>query len=235
MFFLRQSTAAIVPVGQFVDKTDGVTPESGLAGTMVIYLHKAGGDPAARNSATAITYPANAGGHYSIPLDTTDTNTLGTLRLHVTGAANHLGVWEDYMVMPANAWDSLFGSDKLQVDTVEWLGTALATPDTAGYPKTTIKDGTGTGEIDTSGGAVPVYDLSTAALNDIWTTVIAEAYAADGAAATPAQLLYMLLSAVAEFSIAGTTITCKKLDGATTAMTFTISDAANPTSRTRAT
>lgn len=206
MFFLRQSTAVTVPVGGFWDKTDGVTPESGEAGTMSVYLHKNGGNPAVRSSATAITYPTNAGGHYSIPLDTTDTNTLGTLRLHVTNSATHLGVWEDYMVMNANAWDSLFGTDKLQVDVAEMAANVIT-----------------------------ASALAADAVTEIWTTTLTEAYAADGAAATPAQLLYMLLSALAEFGVAGTTITCRKIDGSTTAMTYTINDATNPTSRTRAT
>ena len=37
-----------------------------------------------------------------------------------------------------------------------------------------------------------------------------------------------------EFAISGTTITGKKLDGSTTAMTWTIDDSTSPTSRTRA-
>lgn len=60
-----------------------------------------------------------------------------------------------------------------------------------------------------------------------------EAYAADGAAATPAQLLYMLWSALTEFAISGATLTCKKLDGTTTSMAFTLSPAGNPTARFR--
>lgn len=67
------------------------------------------------------------------------------------------------------------------------------------------------------------------------TVAMTEAYPADGAAMTPAQALYLLLSVCAEFSIAGTAITCKKLDGTTTAATYTLDDATNPTSRTRAT
>lgn len=74
-----------------------------------------------------------------------------------------------------------------------------------------------------------------AAITAAWTTALTESYATDGSAATPAQLLYMLWSAVAEFSISGTTITAKKLDGSTTAMTFTVDSATDPTSRTRAT
>ena len=79
------------------------------------------------------------------------------------------------------------------------------------------------------------YDPPTKAEMDaMWTTAATESYASDGAAATPAQLLYMILCSVSEFAISSTTITGKKLDGSTTAMTWTIDDASNPTSRTRA-
>ena len=82
---------------------------------------------------------------------------------------------------------------------------------------------------------VNVTSLSSAAITDVWSTdTLTEAYASDGAAGTSAQLLYMIWAAVHEFSISGTTITSKKLDGSTTAMTWTIDDSASPTSRTRA-
>lgn len=45
-------------------------------------------------------------------------------------------------------------SGVVSADTTKWNGTAVATPDTAGYPKTTVKVGTGTGEISLSSGAV---------------------------------------------------------------------------------
>jgi hypothetical protein len=74
------------------------------------------------------------------------------------------------------------------------------------------------------------------AVNDGWiTTTVAEAYALDGSAGTPAELMYMIWSALSEFAIVTTTVTAKKLDGTTPAMTFTLDDATNPTSRTRAT
>lgn len=40
----------------------------------------------------------------------------------------------------------------IQVNTTYWNGTAVATPDTAGYPKITIKNGTGTGELALASG-----------------------------------------------------------------------------------
>lgn len=56
------------------------------------------------------------------------------------------------------------------MNVVRWSGTAVATPDTAGYPKVTIKSGTGTGEVSLSSGvasadAVKISGDSTAADN----------------------------------------------------------------------
>ena len=73
-------------------------------------------------------------------------------------------------------------------------------------------------------------------ITDIWQgTALTEAYATDGATATPAQLLYMIWSLLAELNQSGTTLTAKKLDGTTTSMTFTINSATAPTTITRAT
>jgi len=67
------------------------------------------------------------------------------------------------------------------------------------------------------------------------TTAMTESYAADGAAATPVQILHQLWALAAEKNISSTTLTAKKLDGSTTAMTFTLNDASTPTSITRTT
>lgn len=69
----------------------------------------------------------------------------------------------------------------------------------------------------------------------LMTTQLTEAYAADGAAPTPAQALFLIQQMLTEMSISGTTMTVKKLDGATTAATLTLNDATTPTSVTRAT
>lgn len=67
------------------------------------------------------------------------------------------------------------------------------------------------------------------------TTQMTEAYAADGTAPTLAQALCLIQQSLHEFAISSTTRTVKKLDGSTTAATFTLDDATNPTSTTRAT
>lgn len=45
-----------------------------------------------------------------------------------------------------------------QSDVLAWNGAAVASPHTAGYPVVTIKDGTGTGELDTASGVVLAKD-----------------------------------------------------------------------------
>jgi hypothetical protein len=123
MMFLRQSTAATVKLGPFLDETDGRTAETGLTLSQAdIRLSKNGGDIAQSNNAAGATHDEL--GYYDVPLDTTDTGTLGRLKVmvHESGA---LPVWAEFTVLPANVYDSLIaGSDKLQADVAEWLGSA---------------------------------------------------------------------------------------------------------------
>ncbi len=67
----------------------------------------------------------------------------------------------------------------------------------------------------------------------IFTTQLAESYAADGVAPTPAQALFLIQQMLTEKSVAETTVTVKKLDGAVTAFTLTLDEGANPSSITR--
>lgn len=115
--WLKQSTAATVKIGPFVDSTDGVTAETALTISQAdIRLSKNGGDIAQSNNVAGATHDEL--GYYDVPLDTTDTNTLGRLKVAVS-ESGALPVWADFMVAPANVWDSLFGADKLQVHVDE--------------------------------------------------------------------------------------------------------------------
>ena len=81
--------------------------------------------------------------------------------------------------------------------------------------------------------------LTASALSDISSNVLtvamAESYAADGAAPTLAQAVFAIQQFLQERSVATTTVTVKKLDGSTSAMTFTLDDETTPTSITRTT
>ena len=119
MQFLKQSTAATIKLGAFVDDTDGKSAETGLTISQAdIRLSKNGGDFAQTNNATGATH--DEFGYYDIPLDTTDTNTLGRLlvAVHESGA---LPVWKEFLVVTANVYDTLCSTDTFDVNV-----TALA-------------------------------------------------------------------------------------------------------------
>ena len=116
MRLLKQSTAVTLLLGPFVDETDGKTAETALTISQSdVLLWKEGGTTLAqKNEATSATHRSN--GLYTCPVNTTDTNTLGTLvvSVHESGA---LPIRQDYHVVPANVYDSLtLGTDLLQVD-----------------------------------------------------------------------------------------------------------------------
>lgn len=116
--FLKQSTSTTIVIGPMVDETDGQTPETALTISQTdVLLWKQGGTGfSSKNESTAATHRSN--GCYTVPLDATDTNTLGQLIVSVD-EAGALPVRHDFQVVPANVWDSLFSTDKLQVDAVE--------------------------------------------------------------------------------------------------------------------
>lgn len=140
MMFLKQSTAATVKIGPFLDDTDGKSAETGLTLSQAdIRLSKNGGDMAQKHESTTCTHDEI--GYYDCPLDTTDTGTCGILLLmvHESGA---LPVWNEFMVVAANVFDSLFAAattDYLQVDVTQLLGTAWLAPGTAGTPDVNVK------------------------------------------------------------------------------------------------
>ena len=117
MLFLKQSTTFTFRAGPFVDSTDGVTAETGLTVAQAdCQISKAGGAFAQKNDATGGTHDAD--GWYSIPFNTTDTNTLGTLQLQIA-ISGALPVFMEFSVVPSNVYDSLFSTDLLQVHVDE--------------------------------------------------------------------------------------------------------------------
>lgn len=124
MIYLRQSTASQeVPLGYFVDSTDGDTEETGLTiANTDIKIWKAGATTLANKNSGGATHISN--GVYYAVLDATDTNTLGSLVIfvHVSGA---LAVKVDCVVLAANVYDSLIaGSDLLDVNASQLGGTS---------------------------------------------------------------------------------------------------------------
>jgi hypothetical protein len=119
MNILKQSTAATIKFGPLIDDTDGKTAETGLTIAQAdIRLSKNGGDFAQTNNTAGATHDEN--GYYDIPLNATDTGTLGRLRVAVS-KSGALPVWQDFLVVTANVYDTLCSTDSLDVNV-----TALA-------------------------------------------------------------------------------------------------------------
>lgn len=114
MELLKQSTAVTLKYGPFLDETDGMTAETALTITQAdVRLSKNGANMIQKSETTSFTHDEI--GFYDCLLDTTDTGTLGVLKVmvHESGA---LPVWREYMVVPSNVYDSLvLGTDDLDV------------------------------------------------------------------------------------------------------------------------
>jgi len=114
MIPLKQSTQKTIRIGPFLDKTDGVTEEAALVGNGT-ELSKDGAAFAVGPTLSTV----DAEGFYPITLSTVNVDTLGPMRLKSHDNTVHLPVWEDFVVYPANVYDSLFSTDRLQVDVRE--------------------------------------------------------------------------------------------------------------------
>jgi hypothetical protein len=106
---LRQSTASQeIPLGPFVDSTDGNTAETALTiANTDIKIQKAGATTQTNKNSGGATHIAT--GDYYAVLDATDTDTVGSMRVkvHVAGA---LPVWLDCHVYEEAVYDDLFAA-----------------------------------------------------------------------------------------------------------------------------
>lgn len=107
--YLRQSTASQeIPLGYFLDSTDGDTAETGLTiANTDIKVWKTGATTLASKNSGGATHIS--GGIYYTVLDATDTDTIGPLAIfiHVTGA---LAVRVECVVLDEAVYDCLFGT-----------------------------------------------------------------------------------------------------------------------------
>jgi|SRR5580765_1237934 hypothetical protein len=78
-------------------------------------------------------------------------------------------------------------------------------------------------------------DVNAEVVDVVGVDVIADSVPADGSRPTIQQALYMIAQFLTERAVSGLTMTVNKPNGSTALMTFTLNDAANPTSITRAT
>lgn len=108
MGYLKEDTAITLKLGPFVDRTDGVTMETGLdIDHTDVMLSKANGDYAAKNDATD-NAPDDDDGFYEIALDATDTSTIGLLQIKIDVDAAHVPMTFEFYVLPVANYNVLF-------------------------------------------------------------------------------------------------------------------------------
>lgn len=185
MILLKQSTAATLRVGPFMDATNGVTPETGvtLGAADQAELLKATGATVDISAATfaAVT---GVGGWYDLSLTTSHTDTLGMLTVVVQDESVCTPVFVRAMVIPAVVYDALVaGSDNLDVSVTQFGGTN-----------------------GTFASGIPQVSLSTSAINSVADQVWDEASSGHVAAGSFGAATHVIRSATAQAG-ASTTIT----------------------------
>ena len=160
MKLLKQSTAVTVKLGPFLDASDGVTAETALTISQSdVILSKNFGAFAQKGDTSSATH--DSGGWYGVPLNTTDTGTLGPLQIHVN-ESGALPVWDQYMVVAANVYDSIVaGSDYLQVDSYQIAGST-----TAASNQSTAALTMQTGTVDTAGASATTTMFETSSITE---------------------------------------------------------------------
>lgn len=128
MRYLRTNTACRVTVGPFIDKTDGVTPETALTVTSckltmsvddsnvpTLVLDASATASGGNNDMVHIT--GDDAGFYDLELTAANLNYLGRAILSINDAATHCPVFHEFMIVPAMIYDSLFlGTGDLNVN-----------------------------------------------------------------------------------------------------------------------
>jgi hypothetical protein len=117
---LEEDQAVTIIIGPLVDDTGAALTALNVA-NIDCNLYKNNGtkvDVQLEASGTSNDCVHVEDGYYSLELTATETSTPGYLRItfQISGA---LLFHEDFTILPSNVYDSLHGSDKLQVDSVE--------------------------------------------------------------------------------------------------------------------
>lgn len=163
------------------------------------------------NEATEI---ATSSGHYFLDLTSTEMNADSVVVQIKSSTTN--AVTRTLIIYPNEAGD-------IDVDVTSWNGTAVASPDTAGYVKATLKTGTGTGEVNLTSGNVAL----TAAGNTAVVTELMGTTTENNGTLTFKTIMRVLTAIIAgRVSISGSTVTFKTADNAKTRATV-VTDSSN--------
>lgn len=152
MRFLRTNTAIRITVGPFLDKTDGITPETALTATnehLTLMVDDANVPTLVLDAnATAsggnndfVHVTGDDAGFYDLELTAANLNYLGRAMLSINYVTDHCPVFHEFMILPAVIYDAMvLGTDLFDVSMTQILGTAVSTPATAGILDVNLKN-----------------------------------------------------------------------------------------------
>lgn len=160
--YLKQNTATTIVVGPFYDATDGKTPEVALTATnekLTMVVDNAGSPVLAIDANATASGGSNDfvhvtnddGGYYTLELAAANVNYVGGAVLSITYATDHLPVFHEFNILPAQVYDSMIsGTDLLDANVAQVAGSSVTTL-TGAYPSLGIVDsGTAQGAADST-------------------------------------------------------------------------------------
>ncbi len=142
MRYLKQNVNVHITVGPALAIADGITPVENLTPANVagyiIHDHDDGTDTAHTAFACVATADADYefvtihAGYYDLDIPQAQTNLVGRMIIGLYDTDVCLPFWHEFMVLPALVYDSLMGTDNLQVDAIQVGGTTQTANDMSG-------------------------------------------------------------------------------------------------------
>jgi hypothetical protein len=144
--YLKQNTDSYITVGPALDKTAGFGNEDGLTVTSFagVLVKEVQSSACTHTDFTPSATAANDwgmaaighGGLYQLKIPDSEINFVGSAKLAIWYDAEALPFWEEFMVVPANVWDSLVGTDILDVSVTQIAGVAQSLTDLKDFADT---------------------------------------------------------------------------------------------------
>jgi hypothetical protein len=139
MRYLKQNTDSYITIGPALDKTAGFGNEDGLTVTSFagVLVKEVQSSACTHTDFTPSATAANDwgmaaighGGAYQLKIPDSEINFVGSASLYIWYDAEALPMWCEFMVVPANVWDSLMGTDILDVSVTQIGGVAQSLTD----------------------------------------------------------------------------------------------------------
>jgi hypothetical protein len=147
MRYLKQNTATRVTVGPALDVSDGVTPELSLTVTdcLVTFIVDNAGVPtlvidaaptASGGDNDMVHITSDSAGYYDYELTAAQTNYVGRAILNIIDTDVHLPIFHEFTILPANVYDSMMGTDILDVSVTQIGGVAQSLADLKDFADT---------------------------------------------------------------------------------------------------